>query len=229
MCIRDRRDMIEHAMTFSDVIATYGLARSEGIVLRYLTDAWRTLSHSIPDAYMTERLDDIIVWLGELIRQVDSSLIDEWAHMADENTPISRDDLERELAFGVEDPTALTANRRAFTIMVRNYFFRMVELFAFEKEKELADMLDYMELADQPDWPALMDDYFDDYDDVDLDADARGPEYFVLADTDSRSWTVTQIVKDPEGDNSFQLHGTVDLDASDAAGEVRLSSLEMRH
>ena len=223
------RDMIEHAMTFSDVIATYGLARSEGIVLRYLTDAWRTLSHSIPDAYMTERLDDIIVWLGELIRQVDSSLIDEWAHMADENTPISRDDLERELAFGVEDPTALTANRRAFTIMVRNYFFRMVELFAFEKEKELADMLDYMELADQPDWPALMDDYFDDYDDVDLDADARGPEYFVLADTDSRSWTVTQIVKDPEGDNSFQLHGTVDLDASDAAGEVRLSSLEMRH
>ena len=223
------RDMIEHAMTFSDLIATYGLARSEGVVLRYLTDAWRTLSHSIPDAYMTERLDDIIVWLGELIRQVDSSLIDEWAHMADENTPISRDDLERELAFGVEDPTALTANRRAFTIMVRNYFFRMVELFAFEKEKELADMLDYMELADQPDWPALMDDYFDDYDDVDLDADARGPEYFVLADTDSRSWTVTQIVKDPEGDNSFQLHGTVDLDASDAAGEVRLSSLEMRH
>ena len=223
------RDMIEHAMTFSDVIATYGLARSEGVVLRYLTDAWRTLSHSIPDAYMTERLDDIIVWLGELIRQVDSSLIDEWAHMADENTPISRDDLERELAFGVEDPTALTANRRAFTIMVRNYFFRLVELFAFEKEKELAGMLDYMDLADQPDWPALMDDYFDEYDDVDLDADARGPEYFVLQDTDTRSWTVTQILKDPDGDNSYQLHGTVDLDASDEAGEVRLSALEMRH
>ncbi|MCT1452266.1 DUF3516 domain-containing protein [Corynebacterium sp. p3-SID1145] len=223
------RDMIEHAMTFSDVIATYGLARSEGVVLRYLTDAWRTLSHSIPDAYMTERLDDIIVWLGELIRQVDSSLIDEWAHMADENTPISRDDLERELAFGVEDPTALTANRRAFTIMVRNYFFRLVELFAFEKEKELAGMLDYMDLADQPDWPALMDDYFDEYDDVDLDADARGPEYFVLQDTDTRNWTVTQILKDPDGDNSYQLHGTVDLDASDEAGEVRLSALEMRH
>ena len=40
------RDMIEHAMTFSDLIATYGLSRSEGVVLRYLTDAWRTLSHS---------------------------------------------------------------------------------------------------------------------------------------------------------------------------------------
>ena len=182
----------------------------------------------IRDRYMTERLDDIIVWLGELIRQVDSSLIDEWAHMNDESTPISRDDLERELAFGVEDPTVLTANRRAFTIMVRNYFFRLVELFAYEKEKDLADMLEYMDLADQPDWPALMDDYFDEYDDVELDGDARGPEYFSLTETEGREWTVTQIIKDPQGDNAFQLHGTVDLDASDAAGEVRLSSLVMR-
>ena len=223
------RDMIEHALTFSDVIATYGLARSEGVVLRYLTDAWRTFSHSIPEAYMTQRLDDIIVWLGELIRQVDSSLIDEWAHMSDDDTPISRDDLERELAFGVEDPTALTANRRAFTIMVRNYFFRLVQLFAFEKEKELADILDYLDRADQPDWPGLLDEYFEEYDDVDLDGDARGPEFFRLTDDSGRSWEVVQILKDPEGDNSFQLHGVVDLDASDAAGEVRLSALEMRH
>ena len=222
------RDMIEHAMTFSDVIATYGLARSEGVVLRYLTDAWRTLSHSIPEAYVTQRLDDIIVWLGELIRQVDSSLIDEWAHMTDETTPISQSDLERELAFGVEDPTALTANRRAFTIMVRNYFFRMVELFAYEKEKQLEEMLDYMGFADQPDWPALMDDYFDEYKDVELDNDARGPSYFSVSGDDTRIWEVVQILKDPEGDNAFQLHGTVDLDASDAAGEVRLSSLEMK-
>ena len=178
---------------------------------------------------MTQRLDDIIVWLGELIRQVDSSLIDEWAHMSDDDTPISRDDLERELAFGVEDPTALTANRRAFTIMVRNYFFRLVQLFAFEKEKELADILDYLDRADQPDWPGLLDEYFEEYDDVDLDGDARGPEFFRLTDDSGRSWEVVQILKDPEGDNSFQLHGVVDLDASDAAGEVRLSALEMRH
>src|SRR5699024_10569849 len=75
------RDMLESAMTFSDLIASYGLARSEGVVLRYLTDAWRTLRQSIPDEYMTEELSDVITWLGELIRQVDSSLVDEWAEM----------------------------------------------------------------------------------------------------------------------------------------------------
>ena len=222
------RDMIEHAMTFSDLIATYGLARSEGVVLRYLTDAWRTLSYSIPDAYMNEELEDIVVWLGELIRQVDSSLIDEWAHMTGDDQPVSQDTIDRELAFGVEDPTALTANRRAFTIMVRNYFFRLVELFAYEKEDQLAAMLDYLEPDARVDWPAAMDDYFDEYDDVDLGPDARGPEYFHLADTTGRSWKITQIIKDPEGDNAFQLHGTVDLDASDEAGEVRLSELVIK-
>ena len=196
-------------------------------MLRYLTDAWRTLSYSIPDAYMNDELEDIVVWLGELIRQVDSSLIDEWAHMTGDDQPVSQDTIDRELAFGVEDPTALTANRRAFTIMVRNYFFRLVELFAYEKENQLAEMLDYLEPDSRVDWPAAMDDYFDEYDDVDLGPDARGPEFFHLADTTGRSWSVTQIIKDPEGDNAFQLHGTVDLNASDEAGEVRLSSLKI--
>lgn len=222
------RDMIEHAMTFSDLIATYGLARSEGVVLRYLTDAWRTLSYSIPDTYMNDDLDDIVVWLGELIRQVDSSLIDEWAHMTGDDQPVSQDTIDRELAFGVEDPTALTANRRAFTIMVRNYFFRLVELFAYEKEDQLEDMLGYLEPDARVDWPAAMDDYFDEYTDVDLGPDARGPEFFRLEDSAGRAWRVTQIIKDPEGDNAFQLHGVVDLDASDEAGEVRLSSLGIR-
>lgn len=231
------RDMLESAMTFSDLVATYGLARSEGVILRYLTDAWRTLKQSIPAEFLTEELEDIIVWLGELIRQVDSSLVDEWAEMAGEDSPISQEDLDRELAFGVEDPTALTANQRAFSIMVRNYFFRLAQLFALEKEERLADLLDYLE--EIPDFGRALDDYFDDYDDIDTGPAARGQEYFVLDKGDtgsgargvggSRSWTVRQILKDPEGDNSYQLVGTVDLDASDEAGEVRLSELSVEY
>jgi superfamily II RNA helicase len=216
--------MIEHAMTFSDLVATYSLARSEGVVLRYLTDAWRTLKHSVPTEYVTEQLEDVVAWLGELIRQVDSSLIDEWAQMSDEDTPISREDLERELAFGVEDPTAVTANRRAFTVMVRNHFYRLVELFAFEREEKLETMTEYLE--DAPDWPSLLDDYFNEYDDLDTGQASRGKEYFLLQ-AEGRQWQVRQILKDPEGDNAFSFVGTVDLDASDEAGEVRLSELRV--
>src|SRR5699024_11200313 len=89
------RDMLENAMTFSDLVATYGLARSEGDILRYLTDAWRTLRQSIPDEYMTDELADVIEWLGELMRPVDPSLVDEWAEMTGEAAPISQDTLDR--------------------------------------------------------------------------------------------------------------------------------------
>lgn len=221
------RDMLETAMTFSDLVATYGLARSEGVILRYLTDAWRTLKQSIPDEYNTPELEDIVIWLGELIRQVDSSLVDEWAQMAGEDSPIDQDTVDRELAFGVEDPTALTANRRAFTIMVRNYMFRLVQLFALEKEDRLAELLDYLD--EVPDFGAILDDYFDEYDDIDSGPEARGPEFFRLGDTDSRAWSVRQIIKDPDGDHAYQFVATVDLDASDEAGEVRLSDLRVEY
>ena len=221
------RDMLENAMTFSDLVATYGLARSEGVILRYLTDAWRTLKQSIPDEYNTPELEDIVIWLGELIRQVDSSLVDEWAQMAGEDSPIDQDTVDRELAFGVEDPTALTANRRAFTIMVRNYMFRLVQLFALEKEDRLAELLDYLD--EVPDFGAILDDYFDEYDDIDSGPEARGPGFFRLGDTDSRAWSVRQIIKDPDGDHAYQFVATVDLDASDEAGEVRLSDLRVEY
>lgn len=221
------RDMLENAMTFSDLVATYGLARSEGVILRYLTDAWRTLRQSVPDEYYTDELADVVEWLGELIRQVDSSLVDEWAQMAGEDNPISQEDLDRELAFGVEDPTALTANRRAFTIMVRNYFFRLVQLFALEKEDRLAELLDYLD--EVPDFGAVLDDYFDEYDDIETGPSARGPEFFRVNDQETRAWTVRQIICDPKGEHAFQFVGTVDLDASDAAGEVRLSSLRVEY
>ena len=221
------RDMLENAMTFSDLVATYGLARSEGVILRYLTDAWRTLKQSIPDEYNTPELEDIVIWLGELIRQVDSSLVDEWAQMAGEDSPIDQDTVDRELAFGVEDPTALTANRRAFTIMVRNYMFRLVQLFALEKEERLAELLDYLD--EVPDFGAILDDYFDEYDDIDSGPEARGPEFFRLGDTDSRAWSVRQIIKDPDGDHAYQFVATVDLDASDEAGEVRLADLRVEY
>src|SRR5699024_12759845 len=102
------RDMLESAMTFSDLVASYGLARSEGVILRYLTDAWRTLRQSIPDEYMTEELSNVITLLGELIRQVDSSLVDEFAVMAGEDSPISQQTIDREVAFSTNERTPLS-------------------------------------------------------------------------------------------------------------------------
>src|SRR5450756_1033251 len=75
------RDMFERAMTFGEYVQFYGLTRSEGVVLRYLADAYKALRQTVPDQAKTEELIDLIEWLGELVRQVDSSLIDEWERL----------------------------------------------------------------------------------------------------------------------------------------------------
>jgi superfamily II RNA helicase len=75
------RDLYERAMTFGEFIAFYRLARSEGVVLRYLSDAYRALNQTVPLDLRTEELRDIIEWIGELVRQVDSSLLDEWEEL----------------------------------------------------------------------------------------------------------------------------------------------------
>lgn len=141
--------------------------------------------------------------------------------MTDEDAPVSQERVDRELAFGVEDPSALSANPRALKIMVRNYMFRLVQLFALEREERLEQLLDYLE--NYPDISDALDDYFEQYTDLDTGPEARGPEYFHLdASARSRLWPVRQIIRDPEGNNDFQFVATVDLDASDDAGEVRL-------
>ena len=75
------RDLYERAMTFVDYIGYYGLARSEGLVLRYLSDTYKALNQTVPEEAKTAELYDLTEWLGELVRQVDSSLLDEWEQL----------------------------------------------------------------------------------------------------------------------------------------------------
>ena len=69
-------------MTFTEFVSFYELARTEGIVLRYLAGAYKALEHTVPDDLKSEDFQDLIAWLGELVRQVDSSLLDEWEQLA---------------------------------------------------------------------------------------------------------------------------------------------------
>ena len=75
------RDMVEHADTFNQYVSRYGLKRSEGLVLRYLTDCYKALVQTVPAAAVNDRLAEVIEWLGQLVREVDSSLLDEWERL----------------------------------------------------------------------------------------------------------------------------------------------------
>ncbi|MFD3703084.1 DEAD/DEAH box helicase [Nocardia sp. NPDC058658] len=203
------RDMIERAMTFAELISHYELTRSEGVVLRYLADAYRALRRTVPDAARTEDLDDITEWLGELIRQVDSSLLDEWEQLTN---PGAENDTEQ-IAFGAETVRPITANERAFRIMVRNAMFRRVELASRRRWYELD------QLGTGPDWAEDFAPYFDEYATIGTGPDARGPQLFQIEQRPG-FWHVRQVIDDPAGDHGWALTAIVDLEESDAAGEV---------
>lgn len=209
------RDMFERAMTFNDYIGFYKLGRSEGLVLRYLSDAYRAARQTIPAEAKTEELLDLIEWLGELVRQVDSSLLDEWEELTNPSAPG-----DSEAPIVPPAPNRLTTNVRAFRTLVRNELFRRVQLAALEKYEELGE-LDAASGFTTEAWADAMNAYFDEHDSLGTDADARSSAMLIL-DEGPAVWTVRQIFSDPAGDHDWGISATVDMDESNEAGEAVL-------
>lgn len=217
------RDMYERAMGFNDFVQYYALERGEGVLLRYLSDAYKALVHTVPADAVTEELEEIIAWLGELIRQTDSSLVDEWEKLAagEDSASLAADRAAATGEITLDDaPEAVTKNERAFKVMVRNALFRRVELFAAERDRALGE-LDAESGWDADRWADAMDDYFDAYEDIYTDSAARSPRLMTL-DTDTSAhpgvWRVQQAFADPEDNFDFGIRAEIDLTASDREG-----------
>ncbi|MGB9376374.1 MAG: DUF3516 domain-containing protein [Mycobacteriales bacterium] len=210
------RDMYERAMNFVDYVGFYGLARSEGLVLRYLADAYKALRQTVPEDARTEELTDLIEWLGELVRQVDSSLLDEWEKLRDPG------EAEVQVRTPLDDrPPPLTGNVRAFRVLVRNALFRRVELAALRRTYDLGE-LDAESGWDAEAWAQALEDYFAEYDRIGTGPDARGPALLII-DEQPGCWRVRQIFDDPAGDHDWGISADVDLAASDDAGMAVVS------
>jgi hypothetical protein len=158
-----------------------------------------------PDA-RTEELTDLIEWLGELVRQVDSSLLDEWEQLRNPGASAE------EVAAALQERTrGVTGNIRAFRVLVRNALFRRVELAAMRR----LDLLS--ELDPEFDWSAALEDYFADHYEIGIDGDARSSALLMISEEASR-WVCRQVFDDPDGDHDWGISAEVDLAASDETG-----------
>ncbi len=211
------RDMFERAMSFTEYVGFYQLSRSEGLVLRYLADAYKAVRQTVPEEARTEELTDLIEWLGELVRQVDSSLIDEWERLRNP---------EAEAAVELtEAPPAVTGNRRAFRVLVRNALFRRVELAALRRWEDLGE-LDAESGWHADDWAEALEPYFEEHDEIGTGPNARGPALLILKE-EPREWVARQIFDDPAGDHDWGFSASIDLAACDEAGEAVLTVTEV--
>lgn len=211
------RDMYERAMTFTEFTSNYELARTEGIMLRYLAGAYKALEHTIPDDLKSEDLEDLIAWLGEMVRQVDSSLLDEWEQLANPEVETAEQAQER-----ADEVKPVTANARAFRVLVRNAMFRRVELAALDRVRDLGE-LDGDAGWDEDAWGEAMDAYWDEHEELGTGPDARGPKLLKIdEDAEHGLWRVRQTFADPSGDHDWGISAEVDLAASDEEGRAVL-------
>ncbi len=208
------RDMVETVSDFKSYVARYKIARSEGTLLRYLSDAYRALARTVPVSKRDERLEDIISWLGFLVRSVDSSLVDEW-----ESAGSLRGEGEDAAPPAVE---AVVRDRRGMQVLVRNALFMRVRLASQDKAAELGK-LDAEWGCGEAKWRRALDAYYEAHEAVLIDADARSAAYLVIDDSDELTdhvWHMRQIFSDPEADHDFAIAADVDLDATQEEGEA---------
>ena len=215
-CLRPKsvlRDMLESAADFKGYIQKLGIMRYEGILLRYLSEAFRGLDRTIPEDKRTEQLKDIIAWLGLVVRSVDSSLVDEW-----ENAGSVLDAAPPDAA-GAE---AVVHDRRGLTVLVRNALFSRVRMAAHRDIAGLGEADGEWGFGERA-WAQALDEYYEAHEEILLDADARSKAYLILNEADEEEahvWHVRQIFHDEDGDNDFAIAADVDLDATQAGDGV---------
>lgn len=212
------RDMLESAADFKGYIQKLGIARSEGILLRYLAEAFRSLDRTVPLEKRNDQLNDIISWLGFVVRSVDSSLVDEWAAAGEDS------------AFDAAPPSGadvVVADRRGMTLLVRNALFRRVSLAARERADELGELDEAWGMGEIR-WRRALEAFFEAHEELLVDGDARSTAFFTIDESDELKpaaegghvWHVHQIFHDSDGDHDFGITADVDLDATQEESEA---------
>lgn len=205
------RDMVETASDFKTYVGRYGIARSEGTLLRYLSDAYRVLDKTLPLDARNDQLKDVIAWLGLVVRSTDSSLVDEWenaGNVTDIAAPAPAEEIVRD--------------RRGLTVLVRNALFARVRLASMQRVAELGRMDADWGFSERR-WREALEAYFEVHAEIAVDADARSTAYFAVDESPEKerhAWRVRQIFSDPEGDHDFAIAAEVDIDATQETGEA---------
>ena len=238
------RYLVENALTFTQFISRFELARSEGVVLRYLTDAYRALGQIVPPEKRNDDFDQLLIWLGNTVKGVDSSLLDEWEALASGKRRESpAEDAQEEPAFGSGENQLPSANPFALRRQFRNVVWQRVEAIAFDSLPRLAACQDLH--PDGSAWSdeergALLDDYWERYDDLPLDQGARASSHAVIREGDQarellsrylpadsnlldgrKVWALLQEVDDGSGLWEWRMLFALDIAETDESGRLQ--------
>jgi superfamily II RNA helicase len=206
------REIYEKCMSFSDYVSDLGIARSEGVLLRYLSQAYKTASQSVPESFWTEEFEDILNFLLTAIERTDTSLLDEWEKMMSGDAdfiPRKRHDANEDkprLPDLAKDLKKLSARVRGELHMLqRSLATKNFEQAESEVRQNESDLWTKERFAE------AMAPYFEQYRTIDLTPAARTNDRTIIREVDKRIFEVVQKIVDPNRDEDFAIFGYVDL------------------
>jgi hypothetical protein len=218
------REMFEMFLSFPEYVKEYGLERGEGVLLRYLSQVYKTLTQTVPAPAKTPEVDDIVTYFGAIVRAVDSSLLDEWERLHD-GAP---DAGTAALAIAAEAPgeADVTRSPKEFTVLVRNAVFAVLRALARKDYVGVTNLLVPSEWTRER-IEAVLAPFWAEHASIRLDPKARAPTNTKVTPGQDESWAVQQIIWDEEEANDWALDFRVDLIQSRAEARAVLKLVDI--
>ncbi len=215
------RDMFEQFLNFSQYVKEYGLERAEGVLLRYLSQVYRVLVRTLPEAARTEGVGELVDYFGAIVRQVDSSLLDEWENLRDGIDPSAPRQPDVDAAREPEGSRDVTRDARGFRILVHNAIFDVLKAVARGAWDEAAERLGDAGVNGTA-LRTLFAPFFEVHKRLLVSPAARTPEKLVIGQENEFEWTFSHVLSDASaddtgdesGDNDFVVRGVIDVEGS---------------
>ncbi len=209
------REMVEDFLGFTEYIRRYGLQRSEGVLLRYLSQVYKTLDQNVPDQIKTEPVLDVIAFLRATLERIDTSLIEEWESLRHPELLLEGDG-DTGVAHRVLAAQELRGDAKRLSTRLRAELHQLVAALARRDWDEAAACVRHP--ADEPsalvepdDFSNALDPFFADYEDLVFDHRARLAEHTQITPDGDNRWSVVQVLLDPSDENLWCIEGKVDL------------------
>ena len=219
------REMFEGYRSFSDYVQEYDLERAEGLLLRHLHSVYKVLRQTVPDGVKADAVIEMELYLRDMLRRVDSSLLEEWERMRDPDYRSAGAEGPEPRPMGPEEPPDVTRDVRAFTAAIRTRVFSFLRAWSIGNDEAALDMIDSPRGADGEPWTterlsAAREAHRVEHHGLRLDPEARNLRHTSVQPSEDRTtWRVQQMLVDPEGLNDWVLDLDVDLAASREAAE----------
>jgi hypothetical protein len=195
--------MVEAYLSFLEYVKEYDLQRIEGQLLRYLSDVYKVLVQTVPAPAKTDEVEDLVDFFGAMVRQVDSSLLDEWEGMRRDRPATRRDEPEVDVLY----------DEREFTVLVRNLCFSLLRALARRDYEGAAGLVEGMSPSDLE---SRMQPFWAEHASIRTDPTARSPANLRITH-DEEVWRVQQVILDAEDAGDWYFEGTIDVPRSRGA------------